>query len=146
MQSTTRLHDRIANAVLQEASLVFDHPVAFYPANGVFNPDSDRRNRPIGRLLRWDEFPPARFLLRLDESDPVEDKALEAPILGEVTAGGSGIALQICHAFSTRVAFIRRTQEADVTALMDHEEVFARVALLLPPLVFLLVRGIGGAV
>jgi hypothetical protein len=50
MQSTTRLHDRIANAVLQEVHLVFDHPVAFYPANGVFNPDSDRRNRTIGRF------------------------------------------------------------------------------------------------
>jgi len=88
MQSTTRLHDGIANALPQEAYLVFDNAVAFHPANGVFNPDSDRRDRTIGRFLRWGEFPPTWFLLRLDDGDPVEDKALEAPILVEATAVG----------------------------------------------------------
>ncbi len=42
MQSTTRLHDGVANAVLQEAYPVFHHPVAFHSADRVFETDSDR--------------------------------------------------------------------------------------------------------
>ena len=38
------------------------------------------------------------------------------------------------------------TQEANVTGLIDHEEVFDRVALFLATVVFLLVLGIGRAV
>jgi hypothetical protein len=146
MQSTTCLHDGIANAILQEAYLVFDHPVAFHPANGGFNPDADRRDRTIGRLLQWGESPPTWFLLRLDGGDPVEDTALEAPILVEATAVGESLVLPLCQAFITGFAFIRSTQEADGTGLLAHTEVVARVALLLPTLVFLLVFGIGGAV
>jgi hypothetical protein len=41
MQSKTRLHDGIANAILQEAYLVFDHPVAFHTANRVIDTDGD---------------------------------------------------------------------------------------------------------
>jgi hypothetical protein len=57
MQSTTRFHDGIANAVFQEAYLVFDHTVTFHTANGVFDTDADGRDGPIGRFLRWGEFP-----------------------------------------------------------------------------------------
>ena len=42
MQSTTRFHDGIANAVLQETDLVFDKTIAFHTANGMFNTDSER--------------------------------------------------------------------------------------------------------
>ena len=63
MQSTTRLHDGVANAILQEAYLVFDHTVAFHPAYGVFNPDANGRDRTIGRLLRWGEFSTRGFFL-----------------------------------------------------------------------------------
>ena len=146
MQSTTRLHDGIANAILQEAYLVFPHPIAFYTANGVFNTDSDRRDRAIGRFLKWGEFTPRRFFLRLDDGDTVEDKALETHILVEATAMWQGIALQFSQAFIMCLPFIRGTQEADMTALIDHEEVLDRVALLLAAVVFLLALGIGGAV
>lgn len=145
MQSTTRLHDSIANAILQKAHLIFHYPRAFHPANGMFNTDSDRRDRTIGRCLRWGEVTPRRFFLRLDNGDPVEDKALEAPILIEITPVREGIALQLRQAFIIGLPFIRGTQEADVTALIDHEEVLDRVALLLAAVVVLLVLGIGGA-
>ena len=72
MQSTTRLHDGVANAILQGAYLVFHHPIAFHTANGVFNTDADRRDRTIGHFLRWGEFTSARFFLRLDDGDTVE--------------------------------------------------------------------------
>jgi hypothetical protein len=78
--------------------------------------------------------------------DPVAYKALEAPILVEATALGHRVALQIRKAFIIRLAFIRGTQEAHGTALIDHEEVFDRVALLLAAGEFLLVLGIGRAV
>jgi len=42
MQSTTRFHDGITNTVFQEAALIFDNTVTFYPANGVFDTDADR--------------------------------------------------------------------------------------------------------
>src|SRR5262245_45061458 len=123
MQSITCLHDGIANAILQEAYLVFHHPRAFHTANGVFNPDSDRRDRAIGGFLRWGKFTPARFLLRLDEGDTVEDKALEAHILVEATAVWPGLALQLSQVFIIGLPFIRGAQEANVTGLIDHEEV-----------------------
>jgi hypothetical protein len=146
MQSTTCLHDGVANAILQEAYLVFHNPIAFHTANGVFNPDSDRRNSAIGCFLRWGKFTSTRFFLRLDDGDTVEDKALEAHILVEATAVWQGIALQISQVFIIGLPFIRGAQEANVTGLIDHEEVLDRVALLLAAVVVLLVLGIGGAV
>ncbi len=146
MQSTTRLHDGITNAILQEAYLIFHDPRAFHPAHSMFNTDSDRRDRMIGRFLRWGEVTSRRFFLRLDNSDPVEDKALEAHILIETTPVREGIALQLCQAFIIGLPFIRGTQEANVTGLIDHEEVLDRVALLLAAVVVLLVLWIGRAV
>jgi hypothetical protein len=146
MQPTTRLHDGVANAILQEAYLVFDNSIAFHTANRVFNTDSDGRDSTIGRFLRWGEVAPTRFFLRLDDGDTAEYKALEASILVEATAGWQGIALQLSQACIMRLPFIRGTQEAHVTGLIDHEEVRDRVALLLAAVVVLLVLGIGGAV
>ena len=146
MQATTCLHDGVANAVLQETDVVFDNPIAFHPTNRVFNADPDRRDRAIGRFLRRGEFSPRRCFLRLDNGDPVEDKALETHILVEATTLWQGIALQFSQVFIVCLPFIGGTQEADVTALIDHEEVLDRVAFLLAAVVVLLVLGIGGAV
>jgi hypothetical protein len=82
----------------------------------------------------------------LDNGDPVEEKALEAPILIEITPVWEGIALELSQAVIIGLAFIRGPQAAEVTAFLDHEEVLDRVALLLAAVVVLLVRGIGGAV
>jgi hypothetical protein len=146
MQSTTCLHDGVANTILQKAYLVFHHPIAFHTANGVFNTDSDRRDRTIGHFRRWSEFTPPRFFLRLDDGDTVEDKTLDAQILVEATAVGQGRARALSQALIMRLPFIRGTQEADGTGLLDHEEVLARMALLLAAVVVLLVLGSGGAV
>jgi hypothetical protein len=145
LQSTTRLHDAVANAVLQEAYLIFHDPRAFHPTHGMFDADADRRDRTIARFLRWGECTPRRCFLRLDDGDPVEEKALEAHILIETTPGREGIALELSQALILGLPFIRGTQEADVTAFIDHEAVLDRMALLLAAVVFLLVLGIGGA-
>jgi hypothetical protein len=48
MQATTGFHDGVSNPILHEADGVLHNPVAFHPPNGVFNADSDRRNRVPG--------------------------------------------------------------------------------------------------
>jgi hypothetical protein len=72
--------------------------------------------------------------------------ALEPHILIETTATWEGIAFQISEAFIMGFSFIGGTQEAHMTGLLDDEEVFDRMALLLAAVVVLLVLGIGWAV
>ena len=72
--------------------------------------------------------------------------ALEAHILIETTPPWEGIAFQIGQAFIMRLSFIGRTQEADMTGLIDYEEVFDRMTLFLAAVVVLLVLWIGRSV
>ena len=146
MQPTTCLHDGGANAILHEAYLILDHPIALHTANGVFNTNADRRDRTIGRLLRWGEFTPRRVFLQLDDGDTVEYIALEAHLLVEATAVWPGIALQLSQACSIRLSCIPGTHAAHVTGFIAHEEVLDRVARLLAAVIVLLVVGIAGAV
>jgi hypothetical protein len=146
MESTTRLHDGVANTVFQKAYLVFDDTVAFHPANRVFDPDADGRDGPIGGFLRWGEFATRRLLLGLDDRDPLARIALESHVLIETTAGREGIALQLREDCIMDLPFIGGTQEANLASLIDHDEVFERVAFLLAAVVVLLVLGIGWAV
>jgi hypothetical protein len=146
MQATTRFHDDVTNAVLQEAYFVFHDPIAFHPTNGVFNTNSNRRDPSIGGFLRRREFTPTGFFLRLDNGDPVEGKPLEAHILVEATPRWQAIACQIRNTFIMHLPFIRGTQEANVTGFVNYEQVFDRVALLFATIMVLLFLWIGGAV
>jgi hypothetical protein len=146
MQPTTRFHDGIANPILQEAYLVFHDPIAFHTANGMFNTDSDGRDPTIGRFLGRGEFTPTGLFLGLDESNPGQDESLESHILIETTPSGHGVTRQVRQAFIMRLAFIGLTQEAYATGLIDHEEVFDRVAFFLATVILLLVLWIGWAV
>ena len=146
MQSTTRFHDGIANPILQEADSVFHDSVAFHSTNGVFNSNSDGGNTTIGCLLRRGQFSSTRGFLGLEDCHTRQVKSLEALILIQATAGWQGIACQLCHALIRGLPFTCIAQEAHVTGLVDHEEVFQRVTLLLPTVIFLLLCGIGRAV
>jgi hypothetical protein len=146
MQSTTRLHNDVANTVLQEAYLVFHNAVSFYATNRVFDTDSDGRDRTIGRFFLWGEFTAPWFFLGLDDGNPSESKTLEPHILIETTPAGEGIACQMHEAFIMRLTLKGVAQEADVTGRIEYEEVFDRVALFLATVVFLLLLGIGRAV
>ena len=138
MQATTRFHDGITNPILQEADFVFHQPVAFHPTNGVLNTDSDGGNTTIGRFLRRGELSSTRCFLRLEDRDAMQEKSLEALILIQATAGWQGIACQLCNALIRGFPFIGVAQEANVTGLVDHEEVFERVAFFLPTVILLL--------
>jgi hypothetical protein len=145
MQATTRLHDGIADPVLQEASLGFHHPVAFDPTNRMFETDADGRDHVIVRFLRWGEFTPTGRFLRLNARDLLTHKALEAHLLIELTPTGEGITSQLREAFVMFLAFHGVTQAANGPGLIDAQQVFDRVTLLLAAVVVLLVLGIDGA-
>jgi hypothetical protein len=146
MQPTTRFQDGLTNVVLQETDFVLHHPLAFNPTNGGFKADSEGGNSTIGRVRRRREFPATRWFLRLDERHAGQAKSLAALILIPATTGWQGIALQLRQAFLMRLPFRRGTQEAGGTGLLDHEEGFARVTLLLPAVIRLRVLGIWRAV
>jgi len=139
MQVATCFHHDIANASLHKANLVFHHPVAFHPTDGVFNPDSDGRNAALGRLLRRGEFTPTGVFLGLKRRHPGQEESLESRLLIETTTGWQRLARQIREALLMRPACIGGTQTAHVTGLMDHEEVFERVACLLATVILLLI-------
>jgi hypothetical protein len=141
MQPTTRFHDSIPNAILQEADGVLHDPVAFHPTNGMFYPHANGRDPTIRRLLRGCEFLTTRFFLGLTDRNARQAESLEALILIQTTAGGQAIPGELRDALLRCFAFMRVAQEGDVTALIDHEEVFERVPLLLAAVVvFLLLR------
>src|SRR5919198_193661 len=146
MQPTTRFHHGIPNAILQETDFVFHNPIAFHSTNGVFNADSDGGNTTIGRFFRRSEFTTTRCFLQLEDRDARQEKSLEALILIEATAGWKGIACQLGHALIRGFSFTGVAQEAHVTGLIDHEEVFERVTLLLATVIFVLLFGICRAV
>jgi hypothetical protein len=146
MQATTCFHDGVTYPVLQKTDFVLDDPVAFHPTNGMFNTDSDGGNTTIRRLLRGREFSSRRVFLGLDDRDILQAESLEALILIQTAARWQGVPRQFCQVLIRGFAFIGGTQEAHVTRLSDHEEVFERVTLLLATVIFLLLFGIGRAV
>ena len=146
MQATTRFHDGITNPILEETDFVFHHPIAFHSTNSMFNADSDRRDPLIGGFLRRTELTPAGSFLGLDDGDAGQDEALKPHILIQITPSGQGVPRQIGHALIMELPFISGTQETNVAGLIDHEEVFERVALLFATIVFLLLLRILRAV
>jgi len=146
MQATTCFHDGVPQPVLQKTDFILDDPVAFHPTNGVFNTDSDGGNTTIRCFLRGREFSSRRCFLGLDDRDVLQAESLEALILIQTAARWQGIPSQLCQALIRGFAFIGVAQEAHVTGLVDHEEVFERVTLLLATVIFLLLFGIGRAV
>jgi hypothetical protein len=92
------------------------------------------------------EFTTRGLFLGLDDRAPLARIALEPQILIETTAPCEGLTFQISEAFIMRLPFIGSTQETQMTGLIDAEEVFDRLAVLLATVECLLVLGIGGAV
>jgi GNAT superfamily N-acetyltransferase len=146
MQATTCFHNGVPNPVLQEADFVFHDSIAFHPANGMFDADADGRDPTIGRFFRGREVPSTRCFLGLEDRDPILEESLEALLLIQTAARWQGIARQLRQALIRRFAFTSVAQEANVTRLSDHEEVFERVALLLATVILLLLFGICRAV
>ena len=146
MQATACFHDGIPHPVLQKADFILHDPVAFHPTNGVFNTNADGRNMTIRGFLRGREFSSRRCFLGLDKGDVLQAASLEALILIQTAARGQGLGSELCQALIRGVTFSSVAQKTPVTGLVDHEEVFQRVTLLLPTVIFLWRFGIGRAV
>ena len=142
MQATACFHDGIPHPVLQKTDFILYNPIAFHPTNGMFDPNADGRNTTIHGLLRGREFSSRRFFLGLDNCDVRQEESLEALILIQTAARGQGIGSELCQALIRGFAFSSMAQKAHVTGLVDHEEVFERVTLLLAAVIFLLFFGI----
>src|SRR6266511_6289307 len=124
MHATTCFHDGIPHPVLQKADVILHEPIAFHPTNDVFNADSDGGNTTIRRLLRGREFSSKRLFLGLDNRDVMQAESLEALILIQTAARWQGIPSQLYQALIRGFAFIGVAQEAHMTCLSDHEEIF----------------------
>jgi hypothetical protein len=105
MQATTCFHDSVPNPILQQADFIFHDPVAFHPANGMFNADTDRRDPTICRFLRGCELPSRRCFLGLADRDAILEESLEALILIQATAGWQGIARFLGQTLIRRFTF-----------------------------------------
>jgi hypothetical protein len=145
MQATPWFHDRITNAVLEEADFILYHPIAFHPTHGMFHAESDRRDPPMSGFLRRGQFAPTGFFRGLDDGHAGQDKALESEVLIETTPSGPGVTHEVRQAFIMCFAFIGGAQEATGTSLIAHEQVFDRMALLLATVLLLLLLGISRA-
>jgi hypothetical protein len=146
MHATTWFHDGVPSPVLQKADVVLHEPVACYPTTRVFNPNADGGHATIGRLLRRGECPSRWWFLGLDAREARQDNALDTFRLRPATTGWQGIACQLCHALIRGFPFTGGAQEAHVTGLVAHEEVFARGTLLLAAVIVLVRFGSGRAV
>jgi hypothetical protein len=145
MQATTRFHDGVPNPILQETDFVFHDSGTLHATNGVFNPHSDGGNATIGLLLRWGQFPSRWCFLGVHDRHVLEVEPREASILIQATAGWQGRACQFGNALLRGFPFTGVAPETHVAGLLDHEEVFERVTLLLAAVIFLLLVGIGRA-
>jgi hypothetical protein len=142
MQATACFHDGIPYPILQKTDFILDDPVAFHPNNGMFNTNSDGRNTTIHGLLRGREFSPRSFFLGLDNCDVRQEESLAALLLIPTAARGQGLGSELCQALFRGVTFSSVAHEAHATGLVDYEEVFERVTLLLAAVLFLLFFGI----
>ena len=145
MQATTCFHDSVPYPVLQKTDFVLHDPVSFYPTNGVFNPDSDGGNTTLRCFLRGCKFSSRRFSLGLDDRDVLQAESLEALILIQTAARWQAIPSQLGHALLRGFAFRGVAQEAHLTGLVDHQDVFERVPRLFTTGIFVLLFGIGRA-
>jgi hypothetical protein len=125
---------------------ILDDPVTLHPTDGVFNADSAGGNATIRGFLRGCQFSSRRCFLGLDDPDVLQVAPLEALRLLQTAPSWQGRASQFGPALRRGVAFRGVTHDAHVTRRRDHQEVFARVTLLLTAVICFWRFGIGRAV
>jgi hypothetical protein len=142
MQATACFHDGIPHPVLQKAAFILDAPVAFPPTNGLFHPHSAGRKTTMHGLLRGRAFSSRRVFLGLNNCDVRQEESLDVLRLIQTAPSGHGRGSELCQALLRGVTCSRVAQEAHGTSLVDHEEGFERVTLLLAAVRCLLFCGI----
>ena len=125
---------------------IVNDTIAFHTSDTMLDMHADSRNAFVFRFFFGGQSAFWWFLLWLYDCYSWQGKALECTILCQLAAFRQLILRFVCNPFVMRFPFIGGTQEANMTGLIDHEEVFDRMALLLAAVVVLLVLGIGWAV
>src|SRR5262252_2774031 len=145
MPATTCFHDSVPYPVLQKTDFVLHDPVSFSPTNGVFNPDAEGGNPTLRCVLRGWKCSARRFSLGLDDRDVLQAEALETRILIQTAARWQALPSPLGQALLRGVAFRCVSQEAHLPGRVDHQDVVARVTLLLTTVIFVLLFGSGRA-
>lgn len=81
MKPTAGFKNSILKPWFPIPNFVFDNPIPFDTANGVFNPNSHRSEPLINVFIQVRQGLASRLLFRLQNSHIVEAKALKAGIL-----------------------------------------------------------------
>lgn len=81
MKATAGFKHSILKPRFPSPNFVFDNPVTFDTADGVFNANSDRRKPLINVFIQVGQRLASRLLFRLQYSHLVEAKALKTGIL-----------------------------------------------------------------
>ena len=145
MQTATDREHSILEAAFPIADEIFDYPVAFDAADGVFHPDPQRGQPLVNMPIEIRQRLPARFLLRLQDGDFIYLEALKARILREFAPWGELILAFVGQFFVMFLAFYRRCKKDNPTLHIDQDIIFDRVLLFLAAVVLFLLLGVAGA-
>jgi hypothetical protein len=138
MQATACFHDGIPHSILQEPDRVFHDSIALHSPDGMFDAHADGRDAPVYLLFRWREIPSTRFLRRLEHLHLRQKEALEAFILIQAPSRWQRIACLLSYRLIRCFPFTGEAQIAHMASLIDYQEVFERVTLLLATVILFL--------
>jgi len=144
MQRTADFHAQVADARLPQAAGVVDDAAALDAAIDGLDAHAPTRDASIGGFLAAREGSAAGLAGRHEDRDVVQRACLDAQILEQSTARGSGLGGGTRHPLVMGTPLIRLTQEEDGEHRVDQQHVFDRVARLLAALIVRLRRRILG--
>jgi hypothetical protein len=133
MQPTTRVQHGLTQALRQETAFGFSPLRAAHPTPGGFQADAEGGQTTLGRPRRRRAVPATRGLLRVDAQEARQATARPALRLIPATAGGPGLACQLCQPLLRGLAGPGVAHAAQGTARVEQEEGVARVPLLRAP-------------
>jgi len=85
VQAAASFHDPIPKVIFPVSQLIFNNPIAFDAADGVFDPDAQAGNLAVAFFLFGSEFSATRLLHGLDHGHVCQSEALKAGILTQAT-------------------------------------------------------------
>lgn len=136
MQSAGDGHHQVAEVRLPVAQLVFDDPAALHAAHRVLDPHLFARYATIFFFLLLGQLTTTRLLPGLLNLHLLRGKSLKSPILVEHTPCRKHIHFFIRKRLVMPSSGIGCTQKADLTLVIDHQDVLDRMALLLATVIF----------
>jgi hypothetical protein len=149
VQAAAGCHYQVAKATFPVTKPIFNNPIAFHTANGVFHSDANSRNLAVEFLVFSGEFSATRFLFGLKNRHTFQSETLKARVLIENTALGQS---QFSFVSDLLVVFLALTsvgQQDDLALSIDAPVVFDAMAFLFAAVIgflcFLILGALNGA-